>query len=214
MKWNKFDFYISIMILIPIVMIMTLYNKLPNELAIHFGTSGEPNGYQGKLFFLLTNFLLLIGIPLLMKVTRYIDPKKRNYDKFESTYEIFRLIFSAFLSVMTITLLFYNLGHSVNIQMIVLIGIGILFMFLGKYMSRIQFNYTMGIRTPWTLANEEVWRRTHQLGGPLWLIGGIIIIILAFLPGKIAFIFMMIMIAIITIIPVLYSYFLFKKLGG
>ncbi|KEF37930.1 SdpI/YhfL protein family [Schinkia azotoformans MEV2011] len=87
-------------------------------------------------------------------------------------------------------------------------------MFLGKYMSRIQFNYTMGIRTPWTLANEEVWRRTHQLGGPLWLIGGIIIIILAFLPGKIAFIFMMIMIAIITIIPVLYSYFLFKKLGG
>ncbi|KEF37929.1 Protein of unknown function (DUF1648) [Schinkia azotoformans MEV2011] len=56
MKWNKFDFYISIMILIPIVMIMTLYNKLPNELAIHFGTSGEPNGYQGKLFFFADKF--------------------------------------------------------------------------------------------------------------------------------------------------------------
>ncbi len=212
MKWTKIDFFIFIIILIPIVLIVALYNKLPNELATHFGTSGEPNGYQGKVSFLLTNSLLLIGIPFLMKVTRYIDPKKRNYDKFEPTYEIFRLIFSALLSVMTITLLFYNLGYSVNIQMIILIGIGILFIFLGNYMSRIRFNYTMGIRTPWTLANEEVWRRTHRLGGPLWLIAGIIIIVLAFLPGKIAFVCMMILIAIITFIPILYSYFLFRKL--
>ena len=212
MKWNKYDFFILIIILIPIGLLATFYNKLPNELATHFGISGEPNGYQGKITFLLFNIFLLIGVPLLMKVTRYIDPQKRNYDKFEPTYDIFRLIFSAFLSVMMITLLFYNLGHSVNIQMIILLCIGILFMFLGNYMSRIRFNYTIGIRTPWTLANEEVWRRTHRLGGPLWLTGGLLVIILAFLPGNIAFIYMMIVLAIITIIPMVYSYFLFKKL--
>lgn len=64
MKWNKFDFFVFIIILIPIVMIIALYNKLSNELATHFGTSGEPDDYQGKVSFLLTNSLLLIGIPL------------------------------------------------------------------------------------------------------------------------------------------------------
>ena len=108
--------------------------------------------------------------------------------------------------------LFYNLGFAVNIQMIVLIGMGILFIFLGNYMSRIRLNYTMGIRTPWTLASEEVWRQTHRLAGPLWFIAGIIVIILAFLPGNLAFILMMIIIAIVALVPILYSYLLYKKL--
>ena len=98
-------------------------------------------------------------ILLLLKITRYIDPKRKNYDKFETTFDMFRLIFTAFLSVMYISMIYINLGYSVNIQMIVLIGIGLLFMYLGKTMSRIHFNYTMGIRTPWTLASEDVWRR-------------------------------------------------------
>ena len=78
-------------------------------------------------------------------------------------------------------------------------------------MSRIQFNYTMGIRTPWTLANEEVWRRTHRLAGPLWFIAGIIVMILAFLPGELAFILMMILIAIIVLIPLFILIFFIKN---
>lgn len=210
-KWGKIDLLCLIIILIPVVITITVYNKLPEQLATHFGTNGEADGFQGKVTFLLLNSLLLIGVPLLMKITRYIDPKKKNYEKFETTYDLFRLILTAFLSVMYITVLLFNLGYSVNIQMIILIGIGILFMFLGNYMSRIRFNYTIGIRTPWTLANEEVWRKTHRLGGPLWLTGGIAIIILAFVPGSIAFILLLIVIVIISIIPVFYSYLLFRN---
>ena len=210
-KWGKFDLIGLIIILIPIVMTIILYNKLPDQLAVHFGTNGKADGYQGKFTFLLTSALFLIFIPLLLKVTRYMDPKKKNYDKFESTFDMFRLIFTTFLSVMYITLLFYNLGYAVNIQMIVLIGIGFLFMFLGNNMSKIRFNYTMGIRTPWTLANEEVWRRTHRLAGPLWLVGGIIVIIIAFLPGNLAFTIMMIILAIIALVPIIYSYLIYKK---
>ncbi len=194
------------------VMTTLLYNKLPDQMATHFGTSGEADGYQGKFAFLLTSSLMLIGIPLLLKVIRYMDPKRTNYDKFELTYDRFRLIFTAFLSVMMGVTILYNLGFAVNIQMIVLIGMGILFIFLGNYMSRIRLNYTMGIRTPWTLASEEVWRRTHRLAGPLWFIAGIIVIILAFLPGNLAFILLMIIIAIVVLIPILYSYLLYKKL--
>ena len=194
------------------VMTTLLYNKLPDQMATHFGTSGEADGYQGKFAFLLTSSLMLIGIPLLLKIIRYMDPKRTNYDKFELTYDRFRLIFTAFLSVMMGVTILYNLGFAVNIQMIVLIGMGILFIFLGNYMSRIRLNYTMGIRTPWTLASEEVWRRTHRLAGPLWFIAGIIVIILAFLPGNLAFILLMIIIAIVVLIPILYSYLLYKKL--
>ncbi len=163
MKWGKIDLISLIFILIPIGMTLFLYNRLPNQLAVHFGTNGEADGYQGKFTFLLTSTLFLLGVPLLLKITRYIDPKKKNYEKFESTYDMFRLLFTAFFSVMYISMIFINLGYDVNIQMIVLIGIGLLFMFLGKYMSRIRFNYTMGIRTPWTLASEDVWQRTHQI---------------------------------------------------
>ena len=95
--------------------------------------------------------------------------------------------------------------------MIVLIGIGLLFIYLGKTMSRIRFNYTMGIRTPWTLASEDVWQRTHRFAGPLWLIGGIVMLIIAFLPGSLAFILMFIIVAIIAIVPILYSYFIYIK---
>lgn len=210
-KWGKFDLISLIFILIPLVMTILLYNRLPNQLAVHFGTNGEANGYQGKLTFLLTSVLFLIGIPLLLKITRYIDPKRKNYDKFESTYDIFRLIFTAFLSVMYITMILFNLGYAVNIQMIVLIGIGLLFTFLGKSMSRIQFNYTMGIRTPWTLASEDVWERTHRFAGPLWLIGGMAMMIIAFLPESLAFIIMLIIVAIIAIVPILYSFIIYKK---
>lgn len=211
MKWGKTDFISFIIILIPIIITIFLYNKLPDQLATHFGTNGEANGFQGKITFLLTNALLLIGVPLLMKASRYMDPKKKNYDKFEPTYDMFRVILTAFLSVMYITVLFYNLGYNVNIQMIILIGIGILFIFLGNYMSRIRFNYTIGIRTPWTLANEEVWRKTHRLAGPIWFIGGVAVIFLAFIPGSLAFVLLMVVLAIISIIPIVYSFLLFKN---
>lgn len=211
MKWGKIDLISLIIVLIPMIMTLVLYNKLPDQMAVHFGTNGEADGFQGKFTFILMSLLILIGIPLLMKVSRYMDPKKKNYDKFESTFEWFRLILTAFLSVMSVVTLFYNLGYKVNIQMIVLMGIGVLFIFLGNYMSRIRFNYTMGIKTPWTLASEEVWRRTHRLAGPLWFIAGIIVFILAFLPGELAFIIMMITIAIIVLVPVLYSFLIYKK---
>lgn len=211
MKWGKIDLISLIIVLIPMIMTLVLYNKLPDQMAVHFGTNGEADGFQGKFTFILMSLLILIGIPLLMKVSRYMDPKKKNYDKFESTFEWFRLILTAFLSVMSVVTLFYNLGYKVNIQMIVLMGIGVLFVFLGNYMSRIRFNYTMGIKTPWTLASEEVWRRTHRLAGPLWFIAGIIVFILAFLPGELAFIIMMITIAIIVLVPVLYSFLIYKK---
>ena len=84
-KWGKTDLISLIMILIPIIMTTILYNKLPDQMATHFGTDGKANGYQGKFAFLLTSSLMLIGIPLLLKVIRYIDPKKNNYDKFELT---------------------------------------------------------------------------------------------------------------------------------
>ena len=210
-KWGKIDLMSLIIILIPITLTLYLYNRLPDQLAVHFGTNGEANGYQGKFSFLLTSVLFLLAIPLLVKFIRYIDPKKENYDKFETTFDMFRLIFTAFLSVMYISMIYINLGYSVNIQMIVLIGIGLLFIYLGKTMSRIRFNYTMGIRTPWTLASEDVWQRTHRFAGPLWLIGGIVMLIIAFLPGSLAFILMFIIVAIIAIVPILYSYFIYIK---
>ena len=95
-------------------MTLFLYNRLPDQLAVHFGIDGEADGYQGKFYFLLTSVLFLLAIPLLVKLIRYIDPKKENYDKFETTFDMFRLIFTAFLSVMYVSIIYLNLGYSVR----------------------------------------------------------------------------------------------------
>ena len=90
--------------------------------------------------------------------------------------------------------------------------LGLMFAFIGNYMVNIKPNYFAGIRLPWTLSNDENWRKTHQLGGKLWFAGGMLIAVASFfLPGPQAFTFFISVIAIMVIIPLVYSYRLFKK---
>lgn len=91
--------------------------------------------------------------------------------------------------------------------------IGLLYVILGNYMKTIKTNYFIGIRTPWTLENDIVWKKTHKLAGKYWFIGGLLVILLGFIlepkPNMVSFI---IITTIITIIPVVYSYVIFKQL--
>jgi uncharacterized membrane protein len=96
---------------------------------------------------------------------------------------------------------------------IVFVLIGLLFMALGNYFKVIKQNYFLGIKTPWTLESEEVWKLTHILAGKLWIIGGLLIVILSLIiPENINFYFFLSITAIISIVPIVYSYFIFKKL--
>lgn len=190
---------------------MYFYPLLPEKVPTHWNFKGEIDGYSGKLsgslIMPITNlimYILFIFLPAL-------DPKKNNYKLFESTYIYFRYLFHIFFLAMHIMIIAASLGYIVNTTRLVFFGISLLFMLMGNVMGRVKHNYFVGIKTPWTLASEEVWRKTHRLAALLWTAGGLIGIILSLLNINLGLIFVIILI-LPSIIPMIYSYIIYKRL--
>ena len=196
----------SIITLLPMLAGILLWNKLPDTVATHFGSSGEANGWSSKAFavFGLPTFLFIIHI-FCVAVTLN-DPKKRNIGKM-----MFNVIFwivpvcSIIANGSTIA---YALGIKVDFNLVVGGMIGILFLVLGNYMSKNQQNYTVGIKLPWTLNSEENWNKTHRLASKLWVAAGIVFLLNIFLRSDVILIGALVL---TIVIPAAYSFILYKK---
>ncbi|WP_302104550.1 SdpI family protein [Polycladomyces zharkentensis] len=209
--WRWCDWASLAVAILPLLIAWTLYPALPPKMAVHFGFSGQPDGYQPKSIFLISQSLLLPAIPLLTKYLPVLDPKRENYAKFRRFYEIFRLTITTFLAVMFGLILAFNLGYRIHMQMAVLLMVGLIWMVIGNFLGQVRFNYFFGIRTPWTLADEEVWRRTHRLAAPLWMIAGGLMLISAFLPGWMSVGMLVAAIILTAMIPAVYSLIVYRK---
>lgn len=195
--------------LVPLVFLFVNWNALPAQLPMHWNANGEIDNYGPRYM----PALLCIGLYLLFIIVPRIDPRKRNYDLFAGTYYKLRLVLALFFSAISVVTMMIGLGAGIQMHTFIMIGISILFTMMGNYMSTIRPNYFLGIRTPWTLDNEEVWKRTHLLGGRLWFWGGIACLIASFsLPQHVLTIFFIAAVVIISLLPIIYSYLLFRKL--
>jgi uncharacterized membrane protein len=211
-KWNWTDTLILLFALIPICFALIRYADLPGELAVHFNSNWEPDGFQSKATFIVWFSLLTLALPILMKWMPRLDPKRDNYVKFNPFYHFFRLIIGIFLSAIYMMTILYNLGYDISMHLITYVLLGALWILLGNSMGQIRPNYMFGIRTPWTLANEEVWRKTHRASGPLWMLVGLLFIVTAF-QDIIPMIYVIgLGIVISVIIPFIVSYWYFSKL--
>lgn len=209
-KWK--EILLVVIGLSPAVGGAVLYNRLPNTMASHFGMNNEVNGTMSKEMSLL--MLVLLGlVPLIMRIIRSIDPKKANFEKFPAAFEVTRFGVTILLAVVGWSIIIYNLGYGLDFKKITIISLGALFAVMGNFLTQVKPNYTFGIRTPWTLANEEIWRKTHRLGGPLMMAGGVVSFIAAFLVTPIAIIVFIAAIVISSFIPIIYSYVMFSRLS-
>ncbi|WP_168190136.1 SdpI family protein [Caloramator sp. E03] len=211
-KKLKKDWPIISLMTLTLLISIILYPKLPDRIPRHWNIKGEVDAYSGKLSGILSLNLMNIGFYFLFLILPNLDPKKENYEKFEPAYNIIRYTFHFFFITLQLITIFYSLGYKINIGSIVTLSVGIMFMLLGNQMGRIKHNYFVGIRTPWTLANEAVWTKTHRLSAPLWVAGGFIIAVLGFFSNNIAFVGIIIITIIISAIPIVYSYNLYKKI--
>jgi len=188
------------------------YPRLPERVPTHWNIAGEVDGWgsawQGAFLFPL----IILGVFLLMIILPKIDPKKRNYAQMGKAYSTIVLMLIGFLSIVYYGTLGAALGYFNGTPALVQIGVGIVFIIIGNYMGKIKHNYFLGIRTPWTLASEEVWYKTHRMAGPLWVISGLLFIGISFFSE--AFITSMILFIIIAIafIPIVYSFIIYKRL--
>jgi len=132
--------------------------------------------------------------------------------KRRGSFLIFVVAVLALLSVIAVLVLFAGTGADVPIESIVPLGVGLLFLILGNYMGKVRKNFFIGTRTPWTLASDEVWARTHRLGGWVFMLSGILLMGAAFLPGMM--IPLVVAVVIAAFAPVVYSYVLYRRLEG
>ena len=208
--FNRYNLKTWVLFTVAIIAACSALPHLPNEIPIHFNMAGEIDNYGSKYMIFLGPILILI-FQVIAEVCRHIDPKKDNYDLFKNYYyQIIFLIGLVMLAVQGITIA-AAFGKNVHISTIMPIMIGILFVFIGNMIPKFKNNYTIGIRTSWTLANEQVWYETHRFAGKVWVIGGLLVAFIAFLPTVWKMIAFFTVIFLMVIIPIVFSYIRYKN---
>ncbi|KEO78137.1 SdpI family protein [Paenibacillus polymyxa] len=210
--WSLTDVLTTLIALSPAIGAILLYDRLPNVLVSHINFNNTADGYTSKSGSII--MLVLLGlVPLVIRLARHMDPNRANFEKFAKAYEVTRVGTSLILAIAGWGMLLYNLNIRLQMNAIILGLIGLMLMVMGNYMTQVQPNYTFGIRTPWTLSNPEVWRKTHRFGGPMMMLGGASALVAAWVDGVAGTVIFLTGLIISVISPVLYSYLLYRKLN-
>ena len=205
----------SLITLIPMFAGMALWNRLPEMLPTHFNMEGVVDGYGSRFDTVVMLPLFLLGIHLLCAFACMADP--RNFREKAISDGIYRIILlivpmvSVFVSVLTYGTAF---GWKMNINMIVQLSLGILFIVIGLFIPRVEQNYTAGFRLPWTLDDKENWKKTNKLGGIMMIVCGLLWLVNAFLNigGSRGFIIILVVnMVLMLIVPCIYSFMIFVK---
>ena len=196
----------SIVMLIPMIIGLALWNKLPDTIPSHWNIHGEVDGWSSKGFAVFFFPALLLAIHWLCVFASYADPKAKNYHpKMIGLVLWICPVLSLLLNSMVYAA---ALGYQPNMEIIMPLLVGLMFIIVGNLLPKCRQSYTMGIKLPWTLASEENWNKTHRFGGKVWAVGGVIIMATAFLGSFWLLIGTMV---VMVAAPTLYSYSLYRK---
>lgn len=210
----KKDWYILFLILASLLAGIYFYPQLPDKMPSHWNIRGEVDGWSSKNFAVWFFPLLNLGLYLMMILMPKIDPRRANYARFSGAYRAIRIVLIVFLTGIYCVTLLSGLGYSIKVDTIVKVSVSLLILIMGNYMGKFQHNYFVGIKTPWTLANEEVWRKTHRMAGPLWVCAGVLGIILSFIPAVWASMTLFATFMVIAFLPMVYSYIVYRQIGN
>lgn len=209
LKWQ--EMLILILAIAPLIFVVAIYQQLPLEIPVHWNMNGEIDGY-GPRWMQLMFATIGLGVYGLMFIVPKIDPKRSNIAKFAGKYQWLRLGIQVFFAALIVLTTFVSLGVALDVDTMIRAGVSLLLVFIGNYLGKMKQNYTIGIKTPWTLANPEVWNRTHRMAGHLWVGLGIIMFISAFFAGGLSIAIFVGCIFMMVIIPMVYSYLIYKKI--
>lgn len=201
----------AVLILIVILAGVFLWSRLPDPMASHWNEADQVDGYMSKFWGAFMVPAMMIGLTLLFLAIPLIDPLKKNINEFRGWFNIIIVLFNVFMAFVHSLTLAWNLGHTgFRMSSAMLPAVGLLFVALGLMMRNAKRNYFIGIRTPWTLANDVVWEKTHKLGSVLFIAAGVLSILAMFFPGQAIYI-LMISILSATMIAIIYSYLAFRQ---
>jgi len=189
-----------------------LYPSLPDPMPSHWNAAGEVNGWLPKFWGAFLMPLIMAFLWLMFLALPRISPRGFEMEPFLRAWGVFKVsLLGLMLFIGVVVLRAAQAGGRISMTA-VFVALGVLFVVLGNLLGKVTRNFFVGIRTPWTLASEEVWLRTHRLAGKLFVISGTAVIAAAVIGLSMWPIFAAIMLA--ALIPVIYSYVLYKRLEG
>jgi len=192
-------------ILLQTVVGVILWHRLPEQIATHFGLNGQPDGYSSRAF-------TVFGMPLILLALHWIcllTSGKNGQMYSQKLRYVILFIIPATSLLMTVVCYGHALGMGFNVGRVVVPFVGVLLAVSGNYMPKVRRNYTVGIKVPWTLNDEENWDRTHRFAAPVWVIGGLLLMALGLI-GYTAWPAFVLLMAIVFA-PMAYSFALYMK---
>ena len=196
----------TVVMLLPILAGLILWNQLPEQMPTHWNAAGEIDGWSSKPFAVFVLPLIMVAAQWLCMLGTAADPKKNNHS--EKVLHLILWIVPALSVVLHAVTYATALGYAVPIEVVMPVLIGLIFTIIGNYMPKCKQNYTIGIKIPWTLDNEENWNRTHRFAGWLWTFCGIAIMCTGFFGGFWVFLPITLL---MVLAPIIYSYILHQK---
>ena len=210
MKRNKWKILISsVVILLPILAGVILWNDLPDKIPTHWGADGAVDGWSSKPFAVFALPCILLALHLICLFGTSFDKKNKDQNG-----KVFGMIFwivpfiSVFMSGMTYAV---ALGVNVGVKAITSGLVGLAFIVVGNLLPKCKQNSTIGIKLPWTLRDAENWNATHRLGGKLWVVAGFLMLVVAIVPAEATVYAFIGVILLAVIVPTVYSYLYHRK---
>ncbi|NTU80718.1 MAG: DUF1648 domain-containing protein [Chloroflexales bacterium] len=185
---------------------------VPNPAPIHWNAAGEVDGYGSPLVATFLAPLIALATLVLMQWLPRLDPRRESYAQFAGTYRLIMTVLVLFFAVLELITVGAALGWPISIPRVMMFAMGLMFALIGNELGRVQPNYFVGIRTPWTLADPEVWRRTHRVGGRMMAGAGLLMLLLGLVaPAEVGFFLGVGALLVASLGAVAYSYIVWRQ---
>lgn len=200
-KW-----YPAVLVLISAAASAIAYPRLPDRVPTHWNAHGQVDAYGPKWIGTLLLPFVLVALWGLLRGLPSIDPRRANYAKMQSTYDLIVNLALTVVAAIHLVVLAATLGVGAPLPRLIPVIAGVAFIVLGNALPRARPNWWFGIRTPWTLSNDRVWERTHRVGGYLIAIAGLVIVATSVAPMAYTGPIILTVIVVSSLATVVYSY--------
>jgi len=187
------------------------YPKLPEQMATHWDASGQPNGFSNRFLGAWLLPLIMAVVWLILRAVPHIDPRRTNYEKFSGMYEALVILILGFMLVMHVVVLMAATGAPIKMERVAMPIVGAFIAIMGLLIPKAHPNWFVGIRTPWTLTSDLSWERTHRIGGPLFVVLGLLMVVTTFIMPEVAIWVLVAAVVGIVIFLFAYSYQVWKE---
>ena len=208
-KYKKTLILTSLLTLLPMVVGLLLWNRLPDKIATHWSFTGEANGWSSLS-------TAVFGLPLLMLAVQWLcvwitakDPG--NQSRNEKPQKLVLWIIPVVSNLCCGMMYALALGAGFSVTDVMVGAMGVLFIAIGNYLPKCKTNSTIGIKIPWVYTSEENWNATHRFGGKLWVLGGVAIALGSLLPGEAGLVVMLVLLIALVVVPTVYSWRFYKR---